>query len=231
MISEDKTIVGTTTSVTISGAAKQSAINGVYVPTADIFGGQVVYKSEDADIWLEYHLNDAKWYIVSEKGKGGTMMGQYAHSTISSVKLCGKHNWEIWQTDKYVTESLTLCQEKPPAMAAEPFHDNFERSVKETQIRLWCYRKVVHKAFCDTMAKFVRYQFPRRLKDDVEAAIHKSLLAGAEDAEESDKDSCLLLTLMAESEELSRKRKALQTSVRKHEALKVMMELKRQKLA
>ena len=78
------------------------------------------------------------------------------------------------------------------------------------------------------MAKFVRYQFPRRLKDHVETVIYKSLQVDAEDVEDG---SCQLLALMAETEELSTKRKALQTTLRKHdEALKVMMDLKRQKL-
>jgi hypothetical protein len=58
--------------------------------------------------------------------------------------------------------------------------------------------------------------------------IYKSLQVDAADGNGSSSP----LALIAETEELSRKRKALQTSVRKHEeALKVMVDLKRQKLA
>ena len=76
------------------------------------------------------------------------------------------------------------------------------------------------------MAKFVRHQFPRRLKNDVETVIHKSLQVDAENAN----GSSSLLALMAETEELSRMRKVLQTSVCKHdEALKVMLDVKKGK--
>ena len=209
--------------VTISGTTGtySSKINGVFAPTMEIFGGQVVYQKQgDPDTWLEYRPTDTQWAIVTAAGRGGKS-GVYAWSKSGNSQLCGTYDWGVGGA----TQSLTLCQ-KPTAVATEPLHNNFERCVKETQIRLWCYRKVAHKAFCDTMAKFVRHQFPRRLKNDVETVIHKSLQVDAENAN----GSSSLLALMAETEELSRMRKVLQTSVCKHdEALKVMLDVKKGK--
>lgn len=67
-------------------------------------------------------------------------------------------------------------------------HDNFERSVRETQIRLWCYRKVVHKKYCDSIPHYVRLQFPRRLKDHAEMELYKSLLSNNDDDNDEDGD-------------------------------------------
>ena len=108
-------------------------------------------------------------------------------------------------------------------------------------MRLWCYRKVVHKAFCDTIAKYVRYQFPRRLRDHVEEAIHASVseppVEAADGGSSSSsasgsasvrRETSLLLHLMQETPELSKKRAALETSIRKlKEGLGVVKELKR----
>ena len=213
------------TAVTISGATGHYSgkINGVFAPTMEVFGGQPVYQKQgDPDTWLEYRLTDKQWAIVPTAWKGGNP-NKYAHSKSGTPQLCGTYDWQVVNSSG--TQSLTLCQ-KPSAVAAEPLHDNFERSVKETQIRLWCYRKVVHKAFCDTMAKFVRHQFPRRLKNDVEAAIHKSLQVDVADAQ----GYSSLLALMAETEELSGLRKTLQISVHKYEeALKAIVDVKKGK--
>ena len=227
------------TPVKISGATGNncSKINGIFVPTTEVFGGQVVYQKQgDEEVWLEYRnvagsSEGTQWWIVSTEGKGGKSSGRYAYSTTGLSALVGTTEWDVNSGGEFVSGDLVLRQDKP-----EPLHNNFERSVKETQIRLWCYRKVVHKSFCDMVAKFVRYQFPRRLKDHVEAVIHKSLRVGAVDADESAQEQAnginSLLALMAETQELSGKRKSLQTSVRNHdEALKVMVDLKRQRLA
>lgn len=98
--------------------------------------------------------------------------------------------------------------------------------MKEAQIRLWCYRKVVHKRFCDSIALFVRLQFPRRLNDHLETAIYKSLLAPDEDAAGKWKRS--LPEMMAETADLAGKRQRLMVTIEKlTEALGVMVELKR----
>lgn len=218
------------TPIKISGATGKNcnSINDDFLPTTEVFGGQMVYKKQgsDKEVWLEFRQEGLKgqWFIVSAEGKGGKSTGRYAYSTTGISALIGQTDWEVNDEDEKTQSQSLAFQQKNP----EPLHDNFKHCVKETQIRLWCYRKVVHKAFCDTIAKFVRYQFPRRLKDHVETVIYKSLQVDAADGNGSSSP----LALMAETEELSRKRKALQTSVRKHEeALKVMVDLKRQKLA
>ena len=105
-------------------------------------------------------------------------------------------------------------------------------------MRLWCYRKVVHKAFCDTMAKYVRYQFPRRLRDHVEEAIHAAVCEPPTEAAvgggsasalaSADRETSLLLHLMQETPELSKKRKSLETSIKQlKEGLDVVNKLKR----
>ena len=233
IISEGKTIDGIMAPITISGATGMYSgiINGVFMPTTEVFGGQTVYQKQGTeDTWLEYRSTSELWGIVSTKSKGGKGNRFIAHSKAGNLQLCGTSDWVVSSIINSSTDiqSLTLCQEKQPPKGTEPLHDNFEHSVNETQIRIWCYRKVVHKAFCDMMAKFVRYQFPRRLKDHVEAAIYNSLRVDADDAKD---DSCQLLALMAETEELSRLRKSLQVSVRKHEeALKVIVDFKKRKL-
>ena len=104
-------------------------------------------------------------------------------------------------------------------------------------MRLWCYRKVVHKAFLDTMAKYVRFQFPRRLRDQVEEAIHASVSeppaeaagGGSTSASASaGRETSLLLALMQETSELSKRRKGLETSIKQlKEGLDVVNKLKR----
>ena len=195
----------------------------------------VYQKQGDEEVWLEYCAS-ALWVIVSAEGKGGKSAGRYAFSMTANPILNENTSWGVWTGSTFLSEgefegqSLIVRHKEKPSKATEPLHNNFERCVKETQIRLWCYRKVVHKAFADTMAKFVRYQFPRRLKDHVETAIHKSLQVGMDAFQGS--SSPLLLALMAETEELGRQRKTLQMSVRRHEeALAVMAELKKTLLA
>ena len=100
-------------------------------------------------------------------------------------------------------------------------HNNFERSVKETQIRLWCYCQVGYKSFCDTVAKNVRMRmhFPRRLKDPLEEAIHESLCGSGQQGS--------LLDMMKESKGLADRRQRLETSRSKPgESLNVLTALK-----
>ena len=240
----------------ISGAVgiNSGKVNGLYVATTEVFGGQTVYHKRQGDnskqLWLEFRNDgddedeeEGQWVIVSAEGKGGKSAGRYAFLATERPKIWENSRWSVWNgttlpepnpAGKFELQTLfARLQEQPMETAAVPLHNNFERCVKETQIRLWCYHKVVHKAFCDTMAKFVRYQFPRRLKDHVEAAVHQSLQVETEGASAlHGSTSPLLLALMAETEELSRQRKTLQTSVRRHEeALAVMVELKKTMLA
>ena len=54
--------------------------------------------------------------------------------------------------------------------------DNFSQAVLDTQIRLFCYRKVVHKRFIDQVVVFLRLQIPRRLRDKVESYLSRKVL-------------------------------------------------------
>lgn len=51
------------------------------------------------------------------------------------------------------------------------------RTVKELQVRLWAYRKVVHKRFCDQIGQRVRHQFPRRISEHLHSELRGRLLA------------------------------------------------------
>ena len=57
--------------------------------------------------------------------------------------------------------------------------DNFSKAVLETQIRLYCYRKVVHKRFIDQIACYVRLHFSRALRDELTPHLRRAVLAPA----------------------------------------------------
>lgn len=68
---------------------------------------------------------------------------------------------------------------------------NLDQSVEDFQVRIYCYRKVVHKRFCDSLAQYVRFAFLRRTKDGVVSYLTKQFLndGGAAVAYDSDSDS------------------------------------------
>jgi len=87
------------------------------------------------------------------------------------------------------------------------------RTVKELQVRLWAYRKVVHKRFCDQMALFVRHQFPRRISEHLNTELQDRLL-GAD-----------FMKLMAEPADQALRRQELEESIVRLESS--LQELKR----
>ena len=87
------------------------------------------------------------------------------------------------------------------------------RTVKELQVRLWAYRKVVHKRFCDQIAQRVRHQFPRRISEHLNSELRGRLL-GTD-----------FMRLMREPPEQALARQALEESVARLELS--LQELKR----
>ena len=88
--------------------------------------------------------------------------------------------------------------------------DNFARTVKETQIRLWAYRRIVHKRFCDQIVLYARYHFPSSLlafKDKVMNIFLSSDSSSSESGVES------IFILMKEPHGQSKRREELVSSI------------------
>jgi hypothetical protein len=88
-----------------------------------------------------------------------------------------------------------------------------DRTVKELQVKLWAYRKVVHQRFCDQIGQLVRHQFPRRISEHLSSRLQERLL-------EID-----YMRLMSEPPEQAMLRQELEDSVRRLESS--LQELKR----
>lgn len=88
-----------------------------------------------------------------------------------------------------------------------------DRTVKELQVKLWAYRKVVHQRFCDQIGQLVRHQFPRRINEHLNSRLQERLL-------EID-----FMRLMSEPPEQAMLRQELEDSVRRLESS--LQELKR----
>ena len=100
IISENRIIAGVLRSITVSGAGGQFSdeINGIFNPTAEVFGGQVVYqKEDDANTFLEYRPTDNQWAIVTAEGKGGKSDYEqlYAFLKTSNCQLFGTYAWSV----------------------------------------------------------------------------------------------------------------------------------------
>ena len=212
-------------SVTIAGVSGGFAvINGTYVPSDEVYGGELVYKSNQGNnCWLEFDATEKYWRVceMSERtnrsdfedlAHGGTML---PFGVSKGWKTFDGKCWvaqpQISANRAAIYQTTTFAQ-----------HNNFERAVKDTQIRLWCYRKVVHKCFCDTMAKFVRFHFPRKLKDHLEEKIHQSLMTEEDQPDTTDEGHNVhqhgkrsLQDMMSETTDLADKRQRLTTSIAK----------------
>ena len=218
----------TITSVNLASGLLADAVNGTYRPTPLEYGGKVVYRKNQAtyekSTWLEYNEVEKCWDICIIPDRANRKdVKRMAFQTADNSNLVGSGEWRVGDTMTNVTLKVTSFS--PPA---KPAHNNFERTVQETMIRLWCYQKVVCKCFCDTMAKYVREQFPRRLRDHLETAIYDSFRHQSGNAENDSHAQASLMALMVEPTELANKRQRLQISCEKFvEALDVLMKLER----
>jgi hypothetical protein len=92
-------------------------------------------------------------------------------------------------------------------------------AVLDTQLKLLCYRKVVHKRFIDAVAGHVRLHFPRRLKDEIAGYLQRAILEGEEGGSGSGggkkaaKGVERLAALMAEPPSQSAERAALAATI------------------
>jgi len=105
-----------------------------------------------------------------------------------------------------------------PAMRVLDDEDNFSQAVLDTQLKLLCYRSVVHKRFIDQITSFVRLQFPRRLKQECAIFLQRAILTGeTEGGSPANAKGGVgmdrLTALMAEPVWQSTERNLLQTSI------------------
>ena len=87
--------------------------------------------------------------------------------------------------------------------------DAFEQALLDTQLKLLCYRKIVHKRFVDQVACLVRFHFPRRLRDEAADGLQRAVLATGPKGKLGDG----LVALMAEPPEVGRERSGLTAAV------------------
>lgn len=89
---------------------------------------------------------------------------------------------------------------------------NFDRAVLETQVRLFCYRKVVHKRFVDQVCACLRLWFPTHVTKSLPEYMQQSVLA-AEDSSTSGLQT--LHQSMQEPQWRAEERKRLQGSLKR----------------
>jgi len=46
------------------------SVNGKYSPTGETFGGRLVYKKEEGEVWIEYHAEHEKWMVKRASVRG-----------------------------------------------------------------------------------------------------------------------------------------------------------------
>ena len=66
-----------------SVGAAADYVNGKYVPGGCAFNGRLVYKKENADVWIEYHAAEEKWMI-----KRGAARGDFRGWVLGCVCVC-----------------------------------------------------------------------------------------------------------------------------------------------
>ena len=82
----------------IAGAVGERAahVNGLYLATDQTFGRRVVYKKDDADVWIEYHADKAKWVVKRSQTRG--KFAGYLRSHIACLSHSVEHvlRWDIF---------------------------------------------------------------------------------------------------------------------------------------
>lgn len=119
--------------------------------------------------------------------------------------------------------ALEECAEDIPAAPA----------VLDTQLKLACYRRIMHRRFIDQIGAFVRFHFPRRLKEEIAPYLQRTILAGGAAAPTTEGGAGgaggggidRLMALMAEPVWQSTERNLLLTSI--NSLSKAQRELKR----
>ena len=94
--------------------------------------------------------------------------------------------------------------------------DNLGKAVLEVQIRLYCYRKVVHKRFIDQIACYLRLQFPRALREAFAVHLRRAVLSPVIDDGDNE-PPISLVSLMAEPSKQRNERDALVSSIKRLE--------------
>ena len=222
-----KSVTITSVNPTSTTGLLVDVVNGTYHPTPMEHGGKVVYRKNqpayEQPIWLECNETDKCWDICIIPDRSNRNSKRVAFHCADTSNLVGVGEWRVADTMTNLTLKITSS-----APSEKLAHNNVERTVRETMIRLWCYQKVVCKCFCDNTAKYVREQFPRRLRDHLEAAVYDSFCHQAGKAENDSHAQAALMALMVEPIELANKRQRLQMSCDKFmEALDVLVNLER----
>ena len=73
--------------------------------------------------------------------------------------------------------------------------DSLSAAVLDAQLRLFCYRKLVHKRFVDQVACYVRLHFPRALRDNLARHLRTAVIT--QPSEEEGGERITLMSLMA----------------------------------
>ena len=94
--------------------------------------------------------------------------------------------------------------------------DNLGKAVLEVQIRLYCYRTVVHKRFIDQIACYLRLQFPRALREAFALHLRRAVLSPVIDDDDNE-PPISLVSLMAEPSKQRNERDALVSSIKRLE--------------
>ena len=105
------------------------SICGTFTPTAEMFSGKTVYrKIDDKNIWLEYGEKYSRWLFVKTIDRCDSSNNCIASAEKGAVLSTG-----TWIMDGKSNRVLNVTEKKPKRVVC---HDNLERAVKETQVRL-----------------------------------------------------------------------------------------------
>jgi hypothetical protein len=107
-----------------------------------------------------------------------------------------------------ITTSSNEIKDPPPKRTLDGT-DNFSQSVLDTQISLYCYRKVLLKRFVDQIIQYVRLAFPRSLASNVANVLFNGIMSGSSGMSPTEE----LAYLMREDPRVAARRKDLLDSV------------------
>jgi len=107
--------------VRISGATGTNAfvVNGVYEVTDEISGGMPVYKKQEGEQWLEYHVSKSRWMAKDLKDKGQDKYVGYACVACALGVLPDKASRGTWQVVDGVSWPSQASLVVTPVSAAE----------------------------------------------------------------------------------------------------------------
>jgi hypothetical protein len=97
------------------------SVNGKYSPTGETFGGRLVYKKEEGEVWIEYHAEHEKWMV-----KRASVRGEFRGSPLLYCVCVCRFPFKLLHFRSHshllvFAVCLSTLAAIPPGSCADPF--------------------------------------------------------------------------------------------------------------